>query len=217
MYIRTHILRETKREVQQTFKERFDKKKFIRGMFGFDLVGWAKDIYSLFNVRKLIMYGILISLFYGYGWYKGRMGKPVTFDFQYEKEFYIKLDGHYLHKPKNSKQLEILDKEGHKIKDITVSDIPELQRKLKPYGFQLKPIGVLGICSTKEFEGGAGISFLKYWAWRLETFLTNKGIYIGTSYKLDKIKLENSSIGVGIGKGFKEGDNRILFYYRWNF
>ncbi len=202
-----------------TKKEKFNPKKLKKIFILTDAVEWIKSIKEILDLRKMIIYLTIAGLVYGYGWYKGRLGKPVQFNLDYEKEFMLKIDGHYLHKPKNSKQLEIIDKNGKKIKDVTIADIPELQKKLKPVGFELKPIGVLGMGvgeSENSFEGGAGVSFLRYWSWRLETFLTNKGIYLGTSYKLNRLNLNNSSIGVGAGKGF-QGDNRVIFYYKWEF
>ncbi|RLG13665.1 hypothetical protein DRN69_05265, partial [Candidatus Pacearchaeota archaeon] len=157
---------------------------------------------------------LIIGSIYGYGWYKGRLGKPVIFNME-GKNAYIKLNNHYLHiKPDGT--ADVVDKDRKTIlKEIKVSDIPELRKRLKPIGFQLKPIGILGIGVGKnktKFEGGAGISFLKYWKWRLDAFLTNMGIYLGTSRKVSL----NSALGIGVGKGYK-GDNRILFYYSWKF
>lgn len=46
----------------------------------------------------------------------------------------------------------------------------------------------------------------------LSKLSTTEGIYAGTSYKVTK----NSSLGLGIGKGYK-GDNRTLLYFRTEF
>jgi hypothetical protein len=45
--------------------------------------------------------------------------------------------------------------------------------------------------------------------------VTNKGGYIGFSYKPNGNVLENSSFGIGIGKGYTKsdrGNNRIITY-----
>ena len=210
-YLRSKIAK----HISKTAKEKFDSKKFTKGMFHLtDKVAWAKDIYHLFNIRKLIIYALIVGSIYGYGWYKGRINSPVVFNME-GKNAYIKLNDHYLHiKPDGT--ADVVDKDKKTIlKEIKVSDIPELRKRLKPIGFQLKPIGVLGFGVGKnktKFEGGAGISFLKYWKWRLDAFLTNMGIYLGTSRKVSL----NSALGIGVGKGYK-GDNRILFYYSWSF
>ena len=195
--------------------EKFQWKKFFSGFVGvFDSVGWAKDIVSLFNLRKLAIYGIIIGIIFAYGYWKGQQGKPVNVNLGYGKEAMIKLDGNYLHITKQG-EVFVEDNKGIKIKQISVKDIPALKKKLSPIGLQLKLIGIVGYgVGGENFggEAGAGVSFFKYWKWRLEAFLTNRGIYLGTSYKIT----DNSGLGLGAGKGF-EGDNRVIFYYKWEF
>jgi hypothetical protein len=206
-------------KIKDTVREKFNGKKFRAGMFRiFDPICWIKDIVSLFNIRKLGIYLLIITVIYGVGKYQGRLGKPIQVDLNYEKEFTLQLNGTSLHKPKNSNKLELLDEKGNKIKDIKVGDVKELKRKLSPFGLQLKPIFVAGGgIGTEGFSGefGAGISWLRYFQWRIDNFLTNKGIYLGTSYKLKS--LDNSAVGVAIGKDYKRADNRFLIYWRWRF
>jgi hypothetical protein len=199
--------------------ESFNWKKLWTGIVSLkNPTLWAKEFSWLFNLRKLVIVGVIIGVIYGVGYFKGVSGKPVFFNMQ-GKTALIKLNEHYLRIDKDG-SAHVLDKDMKTIlKDIKVKDIPGLRESLRPFGFECKPIGVIGVGvgeSGKSFEGGLGLSFFKYWQWRLETFLTNKGGYLGTSYKLDKLKLDNSSIGLGIGKGFK-GDNRVIVYYRWAF
>jgi len=197
-------------------KEKVSRKKFLTGMLSLkDPVGWLKDIVSLFNLRKLTIYCIVLGAVFGYAYFKGQGNTPVKINLDYAKEFKMKLDGHYLVKPKNSQNIRIEDKEGNVIKDIKAKDFPLLSKKLKPIGFILEPIGIAGLGAGGEnngFEGGAGVSFIKYWQYRLDGFLTNRGIYLGTSYQIT----DNSGLGVGAGKGFK-GDNRAILYYKWKF
>jgi len=211
---RNFIIKRTKNKLKETG---FDANKFFSGFLNIsDLVLWAKDFVSIFNLRKLIIYGIILSVVSGFFYWKGLQHRPITIDIGYGKEAYIKLDGHFLHIDKTG-SVFIEDKQGNKIKQLKVKDIPALKKKLAPYSIEFKPIAVIGSnISNRSFEGGIGVSFLRYWSWRLETFLTNKGIYIGTSYKLDKIHLKNSAIGIGVGKGFK-GDDRVLIYFRIEF
>lgn len=200
--------------------EKFSKRKFAEGMLNIaNPVEWAKDIVSILNLRKIIVYLSIVGIIFSYGKYQGMLGKPVEVNLSYDKEFNLKLDGHYLHKPKNSQNLEIIDKDGNIIKNIKAKDFPELAKALRPYGIIFKPVGIIGVGASSDsrgFEGGAGISFIKYWAWRIEIFLTNKGAYLGTSYKLPWKLTKNSYLGAGYGKGWL-GDNRGIFYYKWDF
>lgn len=198
-------------------KESFQWSKFKKI---FDLgngVEWIKSIKEILDLRKLTIYLLIASSIYAYGWYKGKLNTPVQMNLAYDKEFKLDLNGEYLHKPKFSNDVYVKEDKTDKIlKHIKAKDFPELKKKLAPIGFQLKPVGIVGTGigeSGSGFEAGVGISWLRYWKWELESFLTNKGIYpLGTSYRLT----DNSSLGTGVGKGYK-GDNRIIFYYKWRF
>lgn len=203
-------------------QEAFQWKKFFTGFGGLlNPVGWAKDIVGLLNTRKLAIYGIIIGVLMGWSFWKGQQGKPINVNLGYEEAVEIKVPNSdlRLYKPTNSNKLYWIDKEGNKI-PITVADIPALKKALKPISFEFNPIGVLGVGSGLKntgAEGGIGISFLRYWKWHLETFLTNYGLYLGTSYKLELFGMKNSSIGIGVGKGYTAGDDRAIIYYRWEF
>lgn len=211
-YIRKKIINQTK----TIMEEKFNLPKFLSGMTNVaSPTGWAKDIASIFNGRKLIIYGIVIGIIFGYGYYKGRLGKPISIDIGYGKEAQIKLDGHYLHIYKDG-SVYVEDDKGNKIKQISVKDIPQLAKKLRPYGFKLEPIVVAGgsVGETGAgFEGGAGISWAKYFKWNLDSFITNRGLYpLATSYQIT----DNSGVGLGAGIGYR-GDRRIILYYKWRF
>lgn len=200
--------------------EAFQWKKFKKV---FDLkngVEWAKDFASLFNLRKLVIVGVILSCIFGYGYWKGRAGKPVKFNLDYEKAFRLNIDGkNYLVKPKNSNNMQIEDKKGNVVKVIRAKDLPGLSEKLKPIGFVLDPIFVVGygVGSTKSntrAEFGAGVDFIKYWKWKLNAFITScPAIYIGTTYQIT----DNSGVGIGVGKGLSEGDNRVIIFWKWKF
>jgi hypothetical protein len=214
MWLRSRLLNKVKNTVKEKITgEKFEVKKLKKIFNLADKVEWIKSIKEIIDARKLVIYSLIIMTIYGYGWYKGKQGKPVKVDIGYGKEALIKLDGHFLHINKEG-EVYVEDGEGNKIKQIAVKDIPALQKKLKPYGFEFKPIGVIGAGAGNKsgFEGGAGVSFVKYWQWRLEAFVTNRGIYMGTSYKIT----DNSGLGLGAGKGYK-GDSRAILYYRWEF
>ena len=223
-YIKNKITNRIKTKTAEALpevKEAFSLNKFTKGLLNVsNPVMWSKDIASIFSLRKLIIVGVIIGVIYGYGYFKGVQNKPIQVNLDYNQEWTMKLNGEELYKPKNSSDVFIRDSKTHVIlKQIKAKDMGILREKLRPFAFELKPIGIMGGGISEvgaTIEGGAGISFFRYWQWRLDTFLTNRGAYIGTSYKLDKFKLNNSSLGIGLGKGYK-GDNRVLLYYKWEF
>ncbi len=212
IYLRGKILN----KVADTAKEQFDIKKFRAGLFRIrDKTIWAKDFVQILNVRKLVIYLLIASVVYGVGMYRGRMGKPIQVNLNYEKEFKLKVDGNYLLKPKNSKQLFIVDEKGNKIKDVTVGDVKELQKKLKPFGIILTPYFSTGIAMTDKGvkqDTGIGIHWIKYFNWRLGNWISNNGIWIGVDYKIT----DNFGLGGGAGKGWR-GDDLLGFRGWWKF
>ena len=211
-WIRSWIIKQT----AEGLKERFSWLKFIVGMLHvFDPVLWAKDFASIFNLRKITIYLTVAFIIMSVGYYKGKTDKPVHLDLKRDVKIYLDKD-QVLHITKDGHML-IEDEQGKVKKEVRVKDIPELQKKLKPYGLQIEPIFVNGMGyniqkGKFEAEAGAGISFLKWFRWKLDTFLTNKGAYIGASYRIKE--KGNAHIGVGIGKGYK-GDDRVIGYIRF--
>jgi len=209
--IRNKIVKQTKEVVG----EKFNLPKFTEGMLNVTSpVGWAKDLHSLFNLRKLIIIGVIIGCIYGYGWYRGTQGKEVHFDMR-GKEAIIQLNEHYLKIEKDG-TANVVDKDGKILKSIKVKDIDGLRQALRPFGFKLQPIVVAGGSMGQTgagFEGGAGVSWFKYFKYNLDSFITTKGLYpLGASYSIT----DNSGVGLGAGMGFK-GDKRIILYYKWRF
>jgi len=208
-----------KKLANNTAKEKVDGKKLTTGMLNLiNPVLWLKDISSILNIRKLIIYILIIGSIFTYGYIKGIKNKPVHFNME-GKEAMISLNEHRLHiLPDGSAQVE--DKDGKVLKTIKVKDIPELQKALKPVAIQHKPIGVLGSgigLAGASFECGVGLSWFKFYLLGVDSFITNKGIYpLGISYKLHKLNMDNSSIGIAGGKGYK-GDTRGILYYKWEF
>lgn len=196
-------------------KEKVDTSKLKQGLLSVsDPVLWLKDIASIFNIRKIFIYIFIISIIYGVAYYRGRLNAEVKFDLR-GKSATIQLNEHYL-KIESDGTAKVVTKDGTVVKTIRVKDIPELQRALRPYGFQFEPIGVAGGsigANGAGFEAGAGISWFKFYKWNLDSFITNKGLYpLGTSYKIT----DNSGVGLGAGMGF-EGDKRIILYYKFKF
>lgn len=194
--------------------EKFNTSKFISGMANLtSSVGWAKDIASLFNLRKIIIYGIIIGTIFGYGWYRGRLGKEIIFDLK-GKEAIIELNEHFLKIEKDG-TANVVDKDGKILKKIRVKDIDGLRQALRPYGFHIKPFVTAGgsIGNKAGFEGGAGIDFFKWFKSNANAFLTNRGIYLGIGYQIT----DNFDILMGAGKGYREGDTRIYIGGKWKF
>lgn len=219
MWIRNKLNNKVKATITNntSTKEPFSMEKFKKAFNLADKVEWIKDFVSLFNARKLTIYCLVIGIIYAYGWYKGRLNAPIKVDLGFEKEWIMNIDGEEIYKPKDSNDVYIRDSETKEIlKHIKHKDMGILREKVKPIAFQFKPIFIEGIGNGDKgikHEVGAGLSYLRYWKWNLDAFLTNKGAYpIATSYKLT----DSSSIGGGWGKGYK-GDDRVIVYWRFTF
>jgi hypothetical protein len=199
--------------------EQFDTKKAVTGLTNLkNPVLWMKDIASIFNLRKLIIIGIIISVIAGYSYYKGRINKPVQLIISEEVEFTIPVPNSdlALYHPKHSTELQWINTvTGKVVGKVKVKDIPELKKLLKPYGFHLKPfVTVGGSLGEKKtgFEAGAGIDFFKYFRWNANAFITNLGAYLGAGYQIT----DNFDIMLGAGKGWK-GDNRVGIFGKFKF
>ena len=202
-------------------REFFSMGKFVSGFFAmFSPVGWAKDIVGLFNVRKLIVYALILGMIFGYGYWQGKINQNLLIDIGEYKDSYIKLlDDNVLHIDENG-TVTIEDANGNILKTLKSKDLDALKKQLRPFGFELSPIGVIGIGGSTDGsldgEGGIGIRWFRAWRINFESFLTNKGIYpLGISYKLDGIGLKNSSFGIGAGTSYDNflADKRLLAYF----
>jgi hypothetical protein len=206
-------------------KEPFNVDKFKAGMN--DLKSptlWAKDIASLFNRRKIIIYvalvAMVIGLTYAWGWYNAIRNRPPNFEINYDNNVKIEIPkgAAAIEKPKgDSNMYWILDDGSKRI--FKAKDSSSFSKKLQPAGFELKPVGVLGVGygdSGVKLEPGAGVSFVKFYDLRGITFLTERGGYIGLAYKADKILkvTENTYIELSYGKGYK-GDTRYHAGVSW--
>lgn len=216
MFLRDWIIQKFKTE--NTTTEVVSKSKFWTGFISFlNPVLWLKDIVSLFNVRKLVIYLLIIGTIFGYGWYRGKLNSPVNVNLGYGKEAYIRLNGETLHIAKDGNVYIEDTKTGEILKHIKAKDIKGLKMQLAPYGLQLKPFVLVGASGSMSgdtgIEAGAGVSFARIWKVNLDAFLTNRGAYIGSSYKLT----DNSGIGIGLGKGWQKDEVRGIIYYKFEF
>jgi hypothetical protein len=204
-------------ELKKSKTQTFDPDKAREGFFSVrNVVLWMKDLNSIFNVRKLIIYAVIVGCVAFYFYNKGKGDTPVHTNLDYKQELIIVLNGEELYKPAMSNDIFIRDTKTKQIlKQLKAKDFPALREKLKAIGFQMQPIFIGGVgigAKGAEGEVGVGVSFFRYWKMQLEAFLTQRGIYVGTSYAIT----ENSGAGVAIGKGY-DLSNRIIFYYRFNF
>lgn len=186
--------------------------KVLAGLSLTDPVLWIKDLMSLFNPRKLIIYAIILVGIFSYAYMIGNQNVPVKVDLGYGREAVMNLgDGTYMHITKDG-EVRIIDNanpaKAKVIRVLKVKDLGALQSKLSAFGFQFRPIAVvgygLGMKGDGGIEAGVGVSFFRYWQGSIEAFLTQKAIYVGTSYRLDRLKLDNTSIGIAVGKEYDD-------------
>lgn len=202
---------------KNTQNESFSWQKLRKGMFSIlNPVEWVKTLreIGILDVRKWLIYAIIIGGLYGYGYFKGVRNKPIHFNLE-GKTATIALNEHYL-KIERDGTAKVIDKEGNTLKTIKTGDIPELQRALKPIGLDIHPFFTSGygvsIDGKSGAEAGIGTSIFKFYKVHIDTWLTNNGIYLGTDYKIT----DNFGIIGGAGKGF-EGDNRAYIGGKWEF
>jgi len=200
-------------------KEKFSWSKFKKIFSLGSGVEWIKSIKEIIDLRKLIIYLIIGGLFFGYGWYRGKLNLPINIPLKYGQQIKIEIntDKDYLHIDKKG-NVWIKDRKGDVLKQIKAKDIPGLRKILSPVGLQIHPFilvgGGYGIDDREiELEVGVGASLIRVWKVNLDAFLTNRGVYGGVSYKLT----QNSGIGCGVGKGWKKREYRGIIYYKWNF
>jgi len=206
---------------------KFNKNKFKKGLLDIkDKVEWARDFVQIFNLRKIIIYVIIVALFTGFGYWKALQNVEPIIDIGYKESITMPA-------PKGYKYLE--DLAVCKFEDsskwgwinmttkeiyskVKVGDIPE-SAKLRPYGFESKLIGFYGIGSGLQYTGaeaGVGYRFARLWNLRTELIATNKGGYFSASYKVKGFIFENTYLNVGIGKGY-QGDGRGIIGFNVEF
>ena len=210
-----------------TVPEKFNLGKFSIGFFSmFNVTLWAKDLISLFNIRKLVVYALIIGGIFIYGYTKGNQNLPIQVDLGYGHEAVIALgDGTYMHITKTG-EVDIIDNKNPAkakiLRVIKTKDLGGLQSKLSAFGIQFNPIAVagygIGLKGDGGLEAGVGVSIFRYWRGSVEAFATQKGLYVGTSYRLDRLHLDNTSIGIAYGRSYSDWqEGRIMIYGKVNF
>ena len=193
---------------RQPQSEKFSLSKFAKGLNPFNPVAWAKTLIYLF--RFLIISGIVIGLIFGIGYWKGRKNAPVLVDMADTK---IIMVGH------DNEEHTLQVKDGQMTFDgrpIKVGDIPSL----KPYGIELHPKAIAGITSSGNPTAGLGLEFAHFYRFNADLLALYQFLGIGISYdlKLDgPVKIDNSSLGLGIGRDLESGGNAAILYFGLDF
>ena len=94
---------------------------------------------------------------------------------------------------------------------VKVGDIPSL----KPYGIELHPKAIVGITSSGTPTAGVGLELAHLYRFNLDLLPLYKFLGIGLSYDLrldGPIKIDNTSIGLGIGRDFNADENAVILY-----
>lgn len=183
--------------------EEFSTRKFLKGLNPFNPVAWAKTFIHL--VRFLIITGVVVGLFLGIGYWHGKKSAPVQVDMA---------DTLIILEDPEGKQHKLRIKDGVMTFDdrvVKVGDIPSL----KPYGIQLHPKLAAGITSAGNPAAGIALELAHAYRFNLDLLAMIPFIGVGISYdiRLDNvIKIDNTSLGIGIGRDFRDNENSIIAY-----
>ena len=190
--------------------EKFNFKKFIRGLNLMDPIGWAKSLSHSFRVA--IILGLIALGVFGYGYWKGYKTRPVNVDIGKQTVINLKDGEGKVHKLESKNGLLYFDG-----KLVRAGDIP----KLKPYGVELHPKLVAGVTSSGNPAAGLGLEVAHFYRANLDVLALYKFLGIGISYDITLEKpfiIDNSAIGLGVGRDFSEGGgNAVLLYYTLEF
>ncbi len=183
--------------------ERFSIRKFIHGLDPLNPIVWVKTLVHLF--RFLIITGIIVGLIFGVGYWRGKRNAPVQVDMA---------DTLIILEDAKGERHELKIESGTMTFDgrtVEVGDIPSL----KPYGIELHPKAIAGITSTGQATGGLGLEFAHFYRFNAELLALHKFLGIGLSYdlKLDSvIKIDNTSVGIGVGRDTELSESAVVIY-----
>ena len=200
-------LQKKKEELRKSGKESFDLKKFARGFNLLDPVAWAKSIALSFHT--LIVIGLILAIIFGVGYWKGRKNSPV----------HVRSDNFIANVTNGEGKKHTIEVRNGQLffdgKLVRAKDVPGL----RPYGIGLKPKVFLGTSGL-----GIGARVAQFYNINLDVFAMMPDLIgAGVSYQihLDKgIKIDNLSVGVGMGKHMGGGDKEgtaIIGYVGWDF
>lgn len=203
-------------------KEKFSWKKALNGFFNIlNPVEWAKSLKEILDLRKLIIYALIVGTIFGWGYMRGLDNRPIKLDLKSGKAYTFRVDDdRYMH-INEAGIITIQDDKGNVLRTLKVKDVDGLNKLLRPYGLQLRPAIYGGMSAGKDGkpqgEVGVGVAWFKAWKMEIDSFITtHPALYTGVSYMLT----EDLGIGVAGGMGFRrieERDLRALLYVKFKF
>lgn len=163
---------------------------------------WAKILAPWVNWRNWVLGLFIFGIIYGYGYFRGQLGKPMSFKFNHKENIHLDIpeDAKEFDKPANSSIAYWIDKRGNKT-IVKQKDSKYISEKLRPYGFELEPFfcygAAIGGDKVKQ-DVGVGVTWLRYRKARIANWLSNNGLWIGVDYSITK----NLGVLIGVGKGY---------------
>jgi len=180
--------------------EQFSFKKFVKGFDPLNGTLWAKT--AAYSIRLLIVVAVAAA---GWGWWEGRKSKPADINL-------------------NDSVIELTDQNGahHKLviknkqmefdgKLVRAKDIPGL----RPYGIELHPKLATGITSAGHPAAGVALEVAHFYNFNLDLLAMVPFIGAGVSYDLHfngPIKIDNTSVGIGIGEDLESKTPSAILY-----
>lgn len=189
--------------------EKFSFSKWFKSWF--TPLAWIKSFTTTF--RGLIIIGLVIGAIYFLGYRNGFGNKPINIGLEDRIITLVEKNTGEKHTLKIEKGLVYFDGTivtNHGIKE------------LRPYGIYLQPKFFLAAPIRGSASAGVGASVAHYYKWNLDVmYLIPDIVGVGISYDLNFdskwLKITNSSIGVGAGRGIKYKDTVFYIYYSVKF
>ena len=184
--------------------EKFSTRKFFSGLNLFNPVAWAKTV--IYTFRAFLIIGVVVGLIFGIGYWKGKKNAPVRVDMA-DTLIILEDDRGHQHELRIENGIMTFDD-----RTVKVGDIPSL----KPYGIELHPKAIAGIVSTGKPTAGVGLEFAHFYRFNTELLALYQFLGIGVSYDLrldGPIKIDNSSLGIGLGRDFEGNESAVVIYY----
>ena len=183
--------------------ERFNLRKFLRGLNLLEPVGWAKA--TVLTVRLVLMISVVALIVFGYGYLKGYRNRPVQVDMT---------NATVMLKNGEGKTHELKAKDGKLYFDGQPVKTKNVKNQA-PIGIELHPKAVTGVTSSGNVAAGVGLEVAHIHRFNLDLLALYRFLGAGLSYdiRLEKpVVIDNASIGIGVGRDFESGENAALLY-----
>ena len=181
--------------------ESFSFKKFVRGFNLLDPVPWSKSIALSFHTAIIIVVVLL-----GYGYWRGYKNRPVQVDLKDGTVIELVNGAGKTHKLESKKGKLYFDGQLVRTKDV---------KNLKPYGVELHPKLIAGVTTSGNAAAGLGLEVAHFQKLNLDLLALYKFLGVGVSYDLQLEKpvvIDNTSVGIGIGRDFETNENAAIAY-----